>query len=191
MTLVSEVETGQTAVTEDATHLELKVRNQMDKPLTTTVVANNEELIKALENLATLLIESDSMQEYESFIARVSERAIALSMVHADLADLALELQEIDKNEQARVHQTRDSLRNSIKELVWLLDTNSAAEACLKALNDVEQQKLAYQGDTIQLVGGKLRQAVRQLDEISAADGASTPEQEYEQPSNSSFLRKN
>lgn len=190
MTLVSEVETGQTAVTEDATHLELKVRNQMDKPLTTTVVANNEELIKALENLATLLIESDSMQEYESFIARVSERAIALSMVHADLADLALELQEIDKNEQARVHQTRDSLRNSIKELVWLLDTNSAAEACLKALNDVEQQKLAYQGDTIQLVGGKLRQAVRQLDEISAADGASTPEQEYEQPSNSSLSQE-
>lgn len=168
--LIERVESGDSAVTEDATHLELKVRNQMDQPLTSTVVANNEELITSLESLATLLLESESMQEYENFIDRVSERAVELSMLHPELADLALELQELDKAEHSRIDETRDNLRNSIKELVWLLDTNSAAEACLKALNGVEQEKLAYNGDTIQLVGGKIRQAVRQLDEYSAEE---------------------
>lgn len=190
--LVAAVESGETAVTENATHLELKVRNQMDQPLTTTVVANNEKLIKNLESLATLLLESESMQEYESFISRVSERAIELSVVHADLADLALDLQEIDKNEQNRLNHTRESLRNSIKELVWLLDTSSAADACLKALNEVEQQKLAYQGDTIQLIGGKLRQAVRQLDELNTDDfeDASASTEEQNQPIESSSIEE-
>jgi len=177
---VSEVETGETAIAEEATHLELKVRNQMDQPLTTTAVANNEELISSLESLATLLLESESMQEYEQFIGRVSERAVELSTIHAELADLALELQEIYTSEHTRLNDTRDNLRNSIKELVWLLDTNSAADACLAALNAVEQQKLAYHGDTIQLIGGKMRQAVRQLDELSNDKDSSDSSQQID-----------
>lgn len=164
-------ESSQGTMQEDVllSQLELAIQQAMDEGFVKADKSNFDKnrSIERLEDLASLLLESDVITDYEDFIDRVTEKATSFAKIDNSQEELAQHLALLDQNEHERLASQKEEIKKAIKELIWNIDTESAIDLCKKGINEVEQQVLNFHGQSVKCIGEDLRQAVNHLESIS------------------------
>lgn len=131
---------------------------------------DKEELIQILESAATMVLESEVTEDYKVLLYSAQKQAVLLGDSYAILATRFDELQH---EEQARLDAELDRIKESLKNLIWSIDTESAVSESRSQLDQIEQEISAHHNGTIEALGSTVRHAILELEEALSTEAES------------------
>lgn len=129
---------------------------------------DKEQMIKQLEELATLVIESDSMDSYRNLLLHTLNRGVELQEVDEALQEPLMNLESLREQEEERLAAYTEKVRKELQDVIWKIDTNASLSDCKEALLQVEELIQQNQNLTLELMGGDFRHLALKIDELKA-----------------------